>query len=227
MSVISRLRAAGVECYTRTEWLSPRQADGSYADRRDTHPMPPGPARYHFLHITVTDDTDLPADGKEAARLVESFGWSTPPMVSYHDLVTNEGRYFQGQNYGVKGTHTVNDKGIITYPFDLNLFGYAAAIMQNVGDEVTDEQVRVLAMIYAARELEGLVARGAPILPHRMFAFKSCPGDRAVARMPEIRALKASFVRDGLPVPPKVSQPRTPPSWPSVRRFLRRLLRRA
>jgi hypothetical protein len=227
MSVISRLRAAGVECYTRAEWGSPRQADGSYARRRTTHPMPPGLARYHFLHITVTADTDLPEDGKAAARQVESFGLSTPPMVSYQDLVTNEGRYFEGQSYGVKGTHTVNDRGLRTYPHDLNLFGYATAIMQNVGDEVTDEQVRLIAMIAAARELEGLVARGAPILPHRMFAFKSCPGDRAMARIEEIRNLKASYVANGLPVPPKVRKPRRPVRWPSLRRYLRRLLGRA
>jgi len=198
-TVIDQLRAAGVECYSRTEWGSPRERDGSYARRRVTHPMPPGPADFHFLHITVTDDTDLPADGKDAARKVESFGLSTPPMVSYQDLVTNEGRYFQGQDYGTKGTHTVNDKKVPGFPLDLNLHGYAVAIMQNVGDQVTDEQVDVVAMVFAARELAGLVKRGAPIYPHRKFANKSCPGDRAVARLDEIEALRDKYVREGLP----------------------------
>jgi hypothetical protein len=198
-AVLGQLRNAGVECYSRKEWGSPREADGSYARRRSTHPMPPGPASYHFLHITVTGDTDLPDEGKAAARQVESFGLSTPPMVSYQDLVTNEGRYFQGQNYGTKGTHTVNDKNVPGFPHDLNLHGYATAIMQNVGDAVTDRQVDVIAMVFAAREIAGLVQRGAPIHPHRTFANKACPGDKAVARLPEIRALRDKYVREGLP----------------------------
>jgi hypothetical protein len=156
--------------------------------------MPDGPAAYHFLHITVTGDTDLPHEGKAAARIVETYGYSRPPMVSYQDLLTNEGRYFQGQDYGTKGTHTQNDKDVPGYPDDLNLHGYALAVMQNVGDAVTDEQVHVAAKVYAARELLGLVRRGAPILPHRMFARKACPGDKAMARLDEIRQLKAHYV---------------------------------
>lgn len=198
MTVIDRLRDAGVEVHTRRDWNSPMEAAGAYRKRAFSHPMPPGPAQYHFLHITVTDDTDLPRDGMEAARKVETFGWSSPPMVSYHDLVTNEGRYFEGQSYGVKGTHTVNDKKLAGFPLDLNLFGYATALMQNVGHAVTDQQVDVVAMIAAARELEGLTVVGAPILPHRLFAEKSCPGDLAVARLPEIRELKQHYVRQGL-----------------------------
>ena len=97
-------------------------------------------------------------------------------------LVTNEGRYVEGQAYGVKGTHTVNKLATPGFAFDLNLQGYATAIMQRVGDEVTDAQVRTVALIAAARELAGLVRRDAPILPHRMFANKACPGDKAVAR---------------------------------------------
>jgi hypothetical protein len=199
MSVIGLLEQAGVECYSRTEWGSPREADGSYDRRAVTHPMPSTPALYHFLHITVTEDTDFPADGKEAAKKVETFGLSTPPMVSYHDLVTNEGRYFAGMPYGVKGTHTINDKDVPGFPHDLNLWGYATALMQNVQDEVTDVQVELVAMIAAAREIEGKTVRGAPIYPHRMFDWKACPGDKAMARLDEIRALKTQFVLNGLP----------------------------
>lgn len=197
--VLEQLRAASVECYSRAEWGSPRERDGSYARRRSTHPMPPGPADYHFLHVTVTADTDTVKEGAAGALQIEGYGYSTPPMVSYQDLVTNEGRVFEGQSYGVKGTHTVNDKEVPGFPRDLNLYGYATALMQNVGDEVTDEQVWVVAMIFAARELAGLVRRGAPVHPHRMFAEKSCPGDLAVARLPEITRLKDRFVREGLP----------------------------
>lgn len=194
-TIIPTLRGWGVECFTRSEWGSPREADGSYARRRSTHPMPPGPADFHYLHITVTRDTDLVREGKAGARQVEGYGYSTPPMVSYQDLVTNEGRYFQGQDYGTKGTHTVNDKKVPGFPRDLNLVGYACALMQNVGDEVTDVQVDVVARVFAARELAGLVKRGAPIYPHRKFAAKACPGDKAVARLDEIRRLKDHYVR--------------------------------
>lgn len=193
--VIDQLRAWGVECFTRAEWGSPREADRSYARRRGTHPMPEGPADYHFLHITVTRDSDTVREGKAGARQIEGYGYSTPPMVSYQDLVTNEGRYFEGQSYGVKGTHTVNDKNVPGFPHDLNLHGYACALMQNVGDAVTDAQVDVVARVFAARELLGLVKQGAPIYPHRKFAPKSCPGDLAVARLDEIRRLKDHYVQ--------------------------------
>ncbi|HSV37427.1 MAG TPA: hypothetical protein VLI04_01585 [Nocardioidaceae bacterium] len=194
-TIIPTLRGWGVECFTRSEWGSPREADGSYARRRSTHPMPAGPAAYHYLHITVTRDSDTVREGKAGARQIEGYGYSTPPMVSYQDLVTNEGRYFQGQDYGTKGTHTVNDKRVPGFPRDLNLVGYACALMQNVGDEVTDIQVDVVARVFAARELAGLVKRGAPIYPHRKFAAKGCPGDKAVARLDEIRRLKDHYVR--------------------------------
>lgn len=196
--VMQLLEAAGAECYSRKQWGSPQERAGAYARRRQTHPMPNRKAKYHFLHITVTADTDTVAEGKDGARRVESYGLSTPPMVSYQALVTNEGRWFEGQNYGVKGTHTINDKGIAGFPRDLNAEGYAVAIMQNVGDPVTDVQVQLIAMTFAAAELAGKVEIGAPIYPHRVFAWKSCPGDKAVARLPEIQRLKDQFVRDGL-----------------------------
>lgn len=199
LTVLEALRSAGVEVYPRSAWGSRAEAAGAYSRRRATHPMPPAPADYHFLHITVTADTDTVQEGAAGARQIEAYGYSTPPMVSYQDLVTNEGKYFQGQDYGTKGTHTVNDKDVPGYPRDLNLFGYATALMQNVGDAVTDEQVDVVAMIFAARERAGWVKRGAPILPHRMFAAKACPGDRAVARLDDIRRLRDKYVKEGLP----------------------------
>lgn len=193
-AVMWRLRRAGVEVYNRKQWGTVRE--GAYVKRRKTHPMPSGPADYHFLHITVTPDTDTVLEGKYGARKVESYGLSTPPMVSYQDLTTNEGKYFQGQDYGTKGTHTVNDKRIPGFGTDkdLNLRGYALAIMQNVNDEVSDIQVEVIARVFAARELSGWVKKGAPVYPHRKFAAKACPGDKAVARLPEIIRLKNEFV---------------------------------
>lgn len=196
-AVMWRLRRAGVEVYNRNQWGTVRERE--YVKRRKTHPMPKGPADYHFLHITVTPDSDTLPEGKAGARKVESYGLSTPPMVSYQDLTTNEGKYFQGQDYGTKGTHTINDKNLPGFPHDLNLRGYAVAIMQNVNDEVTDIQVQVIARVLAARELSGWVKKGAPVYPHRKFAFKACPGDKAVARLPEIIKLKNDFVKNGIP----------------------------
>lgn len=201
-AVIKMLRASGIECYNRKQWGTAVQ--NAYFKRRKTHPMPPAPARYHFIHITVTADTDTVKEGKAGARQIETYGYSTPPMVSYHDLITNEAKYFQGQDYGTKGTHTVNDKKIAGFPHDLNLEGYALALMQNVGDEVTDAQVDLAARVFAARELSGWVRRGAPVYPHRKFSPKSCPGDKAMARLNEIQRLKDNYVRRGLPKPKRV-----------------------
>lgn len=194
-AVIKMLRAAGVECYNRDEWGTARESE--YVKRRGSHPMPDGPADYHFLHITVTGDTDSVKEGKDGAKQIESYGLSTPKMVSYHGLTTNEAKYFQGQDYGTKGTHTINDKNVSGFPNDLNLRGYAIALMQNVGDEVTDLQVKLIAMIMAAEELTGWVKKGAAIYPHRKFANKSCPGDKAVARLEEIFHLKTDYVKEG------------------------------
>jgi len=205
-AVIDLLRKAGVECYTRKEWGSKQLA--AYIKRRSTHPMPPAPAKYHFLHITVTNDTDTVLTGKAGARQIETFGLSSPPQVSYQDLVTNEGRYFQGQDYGNKGTHTVNDKRVPPFSRDLNQEGYALALMQNVNDAVTDKQVRVVAMVFAARELTGWVRKGAPVYPHRKFAWKGCPGDKAMARLAEIERLKNDFVKKGTIMPTQPTETR-------------------
>jgi hypothetical protein len=196
-SVIRKLRKSGVVCLNRKQWGSRQLA--AYVKRRSTHPMPPAPAPYHFLHLTVTSDGDTVLEGKEGARQIEGYGYSTPPMVSYQDLVTNEGFYFQGQDYGNKGTHTVNDKDIAGFAYDLNKYGYAVALMQNVNDEVTNIQVQLVAMVCAARELTGWVRKGAPVLPHRKFAYKSCPGDKAMAQLARIERLKNQYVREGMP----------------------------
>jgi len=198
MTVISRLRDADFEVFTREQWGSAAQRAGAYAKRaassyyRLNDPLP-----YHYLHISVTSDTDTVQEGAAGARQIEGYGYSTPPMVSYQMLVTNEGKLFEGQNYGVKGTHTVNDNNVPGFPEDLNRYGYAVALMQNVGDEVTDVQVVAVAAAFAAAELEGHVKRGAPIFPHRKFAPKSCPGDKAVARLGEIQRLKDQMVQRG------------------------------
>lgn len=196
-AVIRRLRKSGVVCQSRKQWGSARL--DAYIKRRRTHPMRFTPAKYHFLHITVTPDSDTMVQGRAGARKVESYGYTNPPMVSYQDLITNEGRYFQGQDYGNKGTHTVNDKNVSGFSKDLNQEGYALALMQNINDPVTEVQVQLAAMVFAARELSGWVRRGAPVYPHRKFAAKSCPGDRAMVHLKKIERLKNQYVRNGMP----------------------------
>ena len=199
MSMVTDLRAAGLDVSTRSQWGSPQQKAGAYAARRKTHPMATPKARYGFLHLSVTPDTDTLLEGAAGARQIETYGYSSPPMVSYHWLVTNEARVFQGQNMGVKGTHTINDKDVAGFPHDLNAYGHAVALMQNVGDDVTDAQVRAVALTFAAMKLNGWMERDAPILPHRLFAAKACPGDKAMARLDDIRRATAGFVKTGLP----------------------------
>lgn len=212
VTVIRQLREAGVEVYTRRQWGSEQQKAGAYARRRQTHPMFVKQARYGFLHITVTSDTDTVREGADGMRQIETYGYSDPPMVSYQWCTTNEGKVFQGQSLGVKGTHTVNDKNVPGYPDDLNGYGYAVALLQNVGDPVTDVQVTVTAMVFAAMKIDGKMERGAPILPHRMFAAKACPGDLAMARLDDIRDAHWDMVRRGSllaePKPTRVSEGR-------------------
>ncbi len=197
LAVIRLLERADVDCYTRSEWGTVRPNE--YVKRRQSHPMPAGPANFHALHVTVTSDTDTVQEGFAGARQIESYGLSSPPMVSYQDLVTNEMKYFQGQDYGTKGTHTINDYDVPGFDYDLNLRCYATALMQNVGDEVSDEQVKLIAMILAAREKVGFVKVGAPVFPHRKFANKACPGDKAVERLDDIDDLKRDYYANGLP----------------------------
>lgn len=223
MTVLGLLDAAGVEVHTRDDWASPQQAAGAYARRRGTHPMFVEKARYGFLHVTVTPDTDTIPEGAAGARKIETYGYSTPPMVSYQLLVTNEGRVYEGQNFGVKGTHTINDKAVPGFPRDLNGYGYAVALMQNVGDEVTDEQVDVVAMCFAAMKIDGEMERDAPILPHLKFANKACPGPLAMARLPEIRTLTEQYVVKGLPVPQPLKDTRVSLARKDVRVAVQRL----
>jgi len=195
-AVIDMLRDLGFECYDRSQWGSNQERAGAYARRAHTHPMPNGPAKYHFLHISVTTDTDTVKEGAAGAQQIERYGYSIPPMVSYQDLVTNEAKYFQGQDYGTKGTHTMNDKNLAGFSENLNYDGYACALMQNVQDAVTDDQVVLVAWIFAVREYVGFVKVGAPVYPHRKFAYKSCPGDRAMDRLPDIEKLKNKLVQE-------------------------------
>ncbi len=206
MSVVSRLRAAGFKVYTREQWGT--RYEHEYAKRAaNPYYRLDDPVDHHFLHITVTRDTDTIRQGFEGARQVEGYGYTTPPMVSYQMLTTNEGVAYEGQNYGVKGTHTVNDKNVPGFPDDLNRHGYAVALMQNVWDEVTDEQVNLIAACFAAAELEGHVRKGAAVHPHRTFAAKDCPGDKAVARLADIERLKNEYVLSGLGTPPEDDMP--------------------
>jgi len=194
------LAAQGLDIVTREE----AGAVQSYTSERTVDPV----ASWLFLHLTVTAD---PADnpGAEAAawRGVEAIGQQRFGIgFSYNAGAMQSGRGYEGQPLTRRGAHTVNDKNIPGYPTSLNYGGRAVALVQNVGDPVTDAQVDWIARWGAACKGAGLVARDAPWFGHRDFAFKSCPGDIGYARLPEIRQLTEQYVvlqEDDMPYTPE------------------------
>lgn len=172
------------------------------------------PADYLFGHITVTPDPiDLPANEAAAWRVVEKiggarFGWHVG--ISYNTGVMQSGRLWEGQPMGRRGAHTVNDKDVPGFPYNLNVYGRAIALCQNVQDPVRDDQVDAVAQWTAAMRRTGMATKAAPLLPHRTFAYKGCPGDLMVARWGEATKLADHYTRVGLPGTPPPPIPPTP-----------------
>lgn len=186
--VISRLREAGFAVKTHEEWGSLQRS--VYAARLRDKPVNI-PVRYGFLHITVTN-----VHGDEGARLVEAIGMERfGSGVSYNWLVDHtDHTTYQGQFLEAKGTHTINDKNVPGFPYNLNYEGHAVAIMGDVKDPVCDRCVEVIAAIFAAEQLQNCMQRGAHVYPHRTFAAKSCPGDNAVAQLDTINKRTVKMV---------------------------------
>lgn len=194
--VISRLREAGFKVKTHEQWGS-KQRD-VYAWRLRNKPVDV-PVRYGFLHITVTNK-----HGDEGARLVEEIGMERfGTGCSYNwmvDHVTHT--IYQGQFLEAKGAHTLNEKGVQGFPYNLNYWGHAVAIMGDVEDPVCDKCVELIAAIFAAEQLQNVMVKGAHIYPHRTFAAKSCPGDKAVARLTDIHDRVTLMVKEQALRPP-------------------------
>ena len=178
---IQRLRAAGYKIRTRGEWGSKELPN--YAWRLRTKPVD-FPVSYGFVHISVTKE-----HGDAGMRLIERIGQDRfGTGCSYNWVVDHKTDHtiYLGQPLAAKGAHTVNEKGLGHFPYNLNYHGHAVAFMGMVEDEVCDECIDTIAAIFAAEKLEDVMRIGDNIFPHRKFAAKSCPGDKLYARMRDI-----------------------------------------
>jgi len=203
----SLLRKQGLAFRTRQQW----GATFDYTNDRDVTT----PAVAFFLHIAVVDDPgDLIGTEDQVARNIERIGISRFPNtgISYNALAFNTGRLYEAQPLTRRGAHTVNDKRLIKCPthggslaapsWNNNVNARALCLPQQVGDDVTDEQIDAAAQWAAAQVRSGLAVRGARWHGHRCVAAKGCPGDEAFDRIPELQELTEKYVREGL-LPPK------------------------
>lgn len=229
MDTINRLRAAGYKIRTRGEWGSKELSN--YAWRLRTKPVD-FPVSYGFVHISVTKE-----HGDAGMRLIERIGQDRfGTGCSYNWVVDHKTDHtiYLGQPLAAKGAHTVNEKGVGHFPYNLNYHGHAVAFMGMVEDEVCDECIDTIAAIFAAEKLEDVMRIGDNIFPHRKFAAKSCPGDKLYARMRDIsdavrRKVDAKDVTAGKarPKPKKAPAKKAAPHKPSRVEMARDLLEAA
>lgn len=191
---IRLLRRSGTTYQTRRQWGARYRASLNRF-------YPPG--EYLFLHISVTHKT-----GSHATRMrvIERIGVErfTRTHFSYNDVVFEDGSIYQGQPRRRKGAHTINDKNVPGYPHDLNAHGHALVLPQMPDDPVTEAQIDSAARWAAAMVLSGR-STADEILPHRMFAYKDCPSDPAVAALPEINRRFRRYVKRGLRKPRRIN----------------------
>lgn len=169
--IIRELRRAGFTVLSRKQWGSRHRP--LYQWRR-IHRHFPGRAKEFFAHVTVTNRTkNFAAD----VRLVEQIGWDRfRTGISYNyavDQVT--GAIAIGMPHDAAGAHTLNDKDVAGFPFNLNYYGHGIAWIGNVGDRPSQRCQDAFSAIIAAEKKHGAARGGAGILPHSKFAFKECP----------------------------------------------------
>lgn len=194
--VIVRLRAAGFKVKTRRQWGS-KQAS-VYAERLRSKPVD-FPVDHMFAHITVTSKR-----GDEGARQVEEIGMERfGSGVSYNWLVDHTDHVIrEGQPLAAKGTHTVNDKNVAGFPYNLNYAGHAVAFVGMPGEEFCPKCAELFAAIMAAEKIEGVMREGAQFLPHSKFAAKDCPTDAVRDRLPQVMKLQRKMREEALPPTP-------------------------
>jgi hypothetical protein len=155
------------------------------------------PAKWFFLHISVTADPADNPDAEEAAmRTVERIGIERFGTVgiSYNEAAMQSGRLYEGQPLTRRGAHTVNDENNPIFGnSSLNRDARALVIVQNVQDAVTDAQIDAAARWAGAVIRAGEAVPGAKWYGHRDVATKSCPGDKAYARLAELNALTRRY----------------------------------
>lgn len=189
-----------------------RETTGLIGDYSTPRPVDE-PADYLFVHITVTPDPiDLPKNEMAAWRTVERIGiarFGAHVGCSYNTGAMQSGRLYEGQPIGRRGAHTVNDFDVPGFPHNLNVYGRAIALCQNVLDEVDDDQVDAVAQWAAAMRRTKMAVPRATLHPHRQFTAKSCPGDKMMKRWSELVRLADHYTTVGLPGTPR---PPTPPN---------------
>lgn len=190
--VIDRLRSAGYKVRTRKQWGT-QHAD-VYAYRLRTKPVD-FPVSFMFAHITVTS-----ANGDKGARLVEQIGMERfGSGCSYNWMVDHQTHaIYEGQPLAAKGTHTINDKNVSGFPYNLNYAGHAVAFMAMPGDRFCHKCVELFAAIQAAERLEDIARDSVKFYPHSMFAWKDCPTDAVRNRLDDINNLADQMVKERL-----------------------------
>lgn len=198
-----RLAAQGLDITTREQWGARQDYTAARSVNR--------PARWLFLHVTVTaDPADTLAAEAAACRQVEAIGLSRFGIGwSYNAGVMQSGRLYEGQPLTRRGAHTVNDKPNPNFPTgSLNYDARALALVQNVQDAVTDAQIDAAARWGAALRRSGEATINARWYGHRDVTTKSCPGDKGYARLRELNALTDRYTTFGLPGSPPPPVPR-------------------
>lgn len=203
----ARRAAVGLVMRTRQQW-------GSVFDYTTARAVEE-PATRLFWHITITNP-DSYSNNDVHARAVERIGISRFPAtgLSYNGLILPGGLLYEGQPFGRRGAHTVNDfqrstcsttgcpgrgSSLSAPSFNLNVNSRALALARNTDDPVTDADVKAAAMWGAGYKLAGLVHPAARWHGHRCVSAKSCPGDKAWTRIDDVADLTATYLRNGLP----------------------------
>lgn len=193
-------RNQGLTVYTRgfgrRGWGS--QHPHVYGWRRRFRKHAPLPSDTLVQHITVTRDKGLSARNfKDEMREIERIGWDRfKSGVSYNlciDMVTGE--IGIGQAFDAKGTHTVNDKNLEGFSYDQNLVSHAISYIGMPGNKLSTKAVRSTARCIAVMMKLRILTTHFDYLGHREFAYKSCPTDAVVEKMPEILDLAHQYYK--------------------------------
>lgn len=185
-SHLDLLRESGVTVRTRSQW------GAQYPTSRYSMAIP---GDYLFLHITVTHQLYSP---EYRTRVVERIGASRFPntRMSYSDVLHPGGVIHEGQPLGRRGAHTLNDREVPGFPENLNPYGHALAYVGMEDDTFGEDETETAARWAAAMVLSG-ASSAVRVLPHRMFAYKACPGDAAYAALGEINRRFRRYVDRG------------------------------
>lgn len=175
MSVVSRLELMGRQVRTRQEWGT--RYEDIYQWRRLHLPVAL-PVPYAFGHITVTFDSgSLTGDFGQDMKTIERIGYERfGTGISYTwgvDAIT--GMIGEGMPVDAKGAHTINEKMVDGYPYNLNYHGHAIAVIGMPGVVPSAECIKSMGAILRASWDEGVMDYYAPFLPHNKFAAKACP----------------------------------------------------